>query len=190
MKVAYNVFSDADQQSPFQAFLWRIIAGIYGVVNPNFTAAHVPSFLAGVRCSGRIEEINFEQVVAFAMKTLPNNQPWILAVDELIKLPVAKHVIGSILSTCTKWVQLSEESSNIWRCVVMTSFVPGLFNFLTLSNRAPIYIAPSLLRAESCGAMAREFGHDPANPLVMSANSHGCGPSPRTVSGLGVFAKT
>lgn len=112
--------------------------------------------------------INFARVVDFAIGILPHEQPWILAVDELTKLPVESTVLKSILSTCTQWVHLSLQSS-FQRCVVMTSFVPGLFDFLPRSNRPPIFISPSLLRAESCVAMAREFDLDPTQPLVMGA---------------------
>jgi len=147
--------------------MWRIIAGIYGVANPKFTAAHVPSFLDRVLRLGWIEKIIFERVVDFAMQMLPNDQPWILAVDELIKLPAKKHTVNHILSMCTQWVYLSLGSH--LRCVVLTSSTPKLLDFLSTSNRAPICIAPSLLRAESCVAMASELGHNPTNPLVMGA---------------------
>jgi len=148
--------------SPLSAFLWRIIAGIYGVVNPKFTAAHVPSFLNGVLVKQRL--IDFQQVIEFAARMLPDGHHWILAVDELVKLSV-EHAMGRILSVCSQWVKLSI-GSPFRRCAVMTSFVPG---FLSLSGRLPICIAPSFLRAESCVAMAIELGHDPTKPLVMGA---------------------
>lgn len=166
IKVAYNVvqFSQMETEHPLSGFFLRIIAGIYGAVNPKFTVAHVPSFLSRVTKSGRWS-VEWDFVVEFAQKMLPPNLPWILAVDELVKLPVTKETRELILHHCSQWVKLSIGSSHL-RCVVMTSFVPKL---LSNSGRAPICISPSLFHAKSSIAMARDFGLDPENPLVIGA---------------------
>lgn len=49
---------------------------------------------------------------------------------------------------------------------MLTSFVPELFDFLTLSNQAPIYVCPNLLPGEACLAVAAEYGLQPNTPLV------------------------
>lgn len=169
IKVAYNVveLSEADAQDPRKAFLWRIIAGIYGATHPKFTVAHVPSFLNNLMFSGRMDHMELKLVHEFADAMLPKNHHWILAVDELVKFP-AKDKVPDILSICSEWVKWSLGASFL-RCVVMTSFVPGFFDFLSGSNREPIFISPSLLNVKSAIAIATEFGLDKENPLVMDA---------------------
>lgn len=87
IKVAYNILEHSilDRANPVQAFLWRIVAGIYASRELEFTVAHVPWFL-DTTCITIPVPYDFADVAKFASEFLPNDQHWILAVDELILL--------------------------------------------------------------------------------------------------------
>lgn len=170
IKVSYCDRSEFDRYNFSEAFLWRIVAGIYGTVNPKFT--HVAPFLDNMNAPRVEEPLTFERVVAFATEMLPNDQPWILAVDELVKLPMSDENKSQILALCSNWVKLSIGSPFL-RCVALASFAP---DFIACPSLPPIFLPPSLLHVESALAMAVEFGLDPVNnPLVMSAILVGAG---------------
>jgi len=178
LKVSYNIVSQSelDREFPLKAFLWRIVASAYNQSHP-FPAAYVSRFLSEVQFQNW--DMNFDIMYNILKELLDGSLPWVLVVDEIIKAS-GRHEIPEILSACSQFVRQS--TSDVLRCVFITSFIPSTLNDLSISGRPPLYLDQQLLTIDSCFEIAACYGFsDPRSDLKVLSTIRSSGGHPRSL---------